>query len=1584
MVDVVKTLRLEDGGTIKAATENAKLLNKELNTTKAAASKALSSAKDVSAANRAESRAYDTSRAAVGTGAAGRDFAKESQGLGGLVRVYATFAANLFAVSAAYRALSNAADTTNLVEGLNQLGAASGRNLGTLAKQIVSVTDNAVSMREAMVATAQTTSAGLSSVDVLRVAKGAKQASQALGIDMPDALSRLSRGITKLEPELLDELGIFVRVDKASQEYAKSIGKSALSLTDFEKRAAFANAVLGQVEKKFGDIKIPANPYTQLLAGLKNVAQSGLEVVNNVLGPLVGLLAKSPTGIAVAMAGVATVLLSQAIPALTSFRENLRATATEAATKAKETKEAFALYKEGNYQQLQAKLSSGLKAEGAAIAKSLEVAKTALSSQLISGFGAVKDIKKGPIEDTTKANLDRLRVSIQEQENKLKTTSNKLSDEENAKLTQKIQQLKLVESLTTKAVIDKAAFLAKEEAEMRANGKKPGATFQESLLTRVSDKAAKSELKSSMVANAADNASFLGATDAWRLLNLEIDKNKDKLGSFDKLATRVRGGMSIISSAAMTLVSAFGTWAIIIGAVVTALTMLVSWGKKNAEQIETSNASLATSVEAYKTLGRVIELTSKMDPFEKLSISSIKARATAIEELSVSIKKTFEDVQKEVESRNLLDIFTNSVSKIWGGDSESKLADTIATGLVKSIELAKKSPEMQTSLNKLLDVTNGKTSKSDILKLFTVDKNKQAESVKALTEASKETKRTSMEVLGLSDAFDTAAKANSEFVATLNSSDPVAQLGQKSAKAALEMSKALSNPLAASEELRKILTDPVKLSLFGESDRQSLIAVGVELESLQSSFNSTTQQAASLREEIAKLKETERKKDTLSSGRASLNLPPEFAAAAKISSDFDNKAKALTESLAAVDAESARIQARIQDNVSRARDSAVGAFIKGAEQIQASILQGYAKAAIIISKAYNQAAPDTTEGIKRDTQLANKELDLQLASIRVSVNLIKAQEELRIAIIEDRLSREKQNLRTNPMDIGASVAWAKIAREERDVAFSKSQINAKNPVSSLIEKINSIKKDDTLSKEDKNDSINRVSGSLAFSSALAQQGAKAAEVSAQKKANLVGQEYKLIDKRYSDEAQRTKLASEALQVDKASLEAKYAAKALSEEEYAKSIANIEAAKIAISSNEVLSAFDRTLEKLNADLKANPADARKINLQIGETMGKQSDASSAENAKAKAQSISSQAAIEKAAASEKQKAQELLDTTTFNSATANLNISIAQNAQEQAKLDKLNSQGVLNVDEYNQKNSTLGLTKLALEYEKEKLSINKDAKAEQDALIDRLNIQLKNGASSEMTQKTLAELDAVRAVLDARLKLAEVTNRTSKESLDLTNVMNEKTKAFSDYFQSAVGSMSDALVDFGLTGKQSFGEMVQSMITDLIKLELRMTLTNSYKSMRQEQGAGGGGLLSGLGGLVRNIFGFANGGSFDTGVQKFARGGTFTNSVVTSPTMFKFAKGTGLMGEAGPEAIMPLKRDSNGTLGVRSTSPSTTVFVNNYGNDKAEAKETVDSRGNRKIEVTIGEMVAGEISRPGSAAQSSIRSTFGSKPQLVRR
>ncbi|MEM1383128.1 MAG: phage tail tape measure protein [Pseudomonadota bacterium] len=151
-------------------------------------------------------------------------------------------------------------------------------------------------------------------------------------------------------------------------------------------------------------------------------------------------------------------------------------------------------------------------------------------------------------------------------------------------------------------------------------------------------------------------------------------------------------------------------------------------------------------------------------------------------------------------------------------------------------------------------------------------------------------------------------------------------------------------------------------------------------------------------------------------------------------------------------------------------------------------------------------------------------------------------------------------------------------------------------------------------------------------------------------------------------------------------------------------------------------------------------------------------------------------------------------------------------------------------------------------------------------------------------------------------IGEMSRTTSGFSAELAEVtremrgMDQEARRLSRSLGSSLRSAFDKAV-FG-------GEKLGRVFRDLAGSVVSRSLTAALRPVENAIGQGFAGLLSGA-------FGFKDGGAFGAGrVRAFARGG-----VVDGPTLFPMRGGTGLMGEAGPEAIMPLTRGPDGKLGV---------------------------------------------------------------------
>ncbi len=146
-------------------------------------------------------------------------------------------------------------------------------------------------------------------------------------------------------------------------------------------------------------------------------------------------------------------------------------------------------------------------------------------------------------------------------------------------------------------------------------------------------------------------------------------------------------------------------------------------------------------------------------------------------------------------------------------------------------------------------------------------------------------------------------------------------------------------------------------------------------------------------------------------------------------------------------------------------------------------------------------------------------------------------------------------------------------------------------------------------------------------------------------------------------------------------------------------------------------------------------------------------------------------------------------------------------------------------------------------------------------------------------------------------------------------------------------MANALTNFVTVGKASFGDFAKSILNDLTGMMIKMAMFNALKTGMSFF------LPTGNDPGPVPMFPNAKGGVYASPSLS-----AFSGQIVSNPTLFAFARGAGLMGEAGPEAIMPLKRGADGSLGVRAigggqqsaAAPNVYITIENGGNVSSQA------------------------------------------------
>lgn len=222
------------------------------------------------------------------------------------------------------------------------------------------------------------------------------------------------------------------------------------------------------------------------------------------------------------------------------------------------------------------------------------------------------------------------------------------------------------------------------------------------------------------------------------------------------------------------------------------------------------------------------------------------------------------------------------------------------------------------------------------------------------------------------------------------------------------------------------------------------------------------------------------------------------------------------------------------------------------------------------------------------------------------------------------------------------------------------------------------------------------------------------------------------------------------------------------------------------------------------------------------------------------------------------------------------------------------------------------------------------------------------AVREQLNLALREHDRYYAELKA--KQGDWTNGATEALANYLSSAQNVAAQTKDLFSNAFKGMEDALVSFVMTGKGNFTTLANSIVADLIRIQVRAALANAAGGSGGWLSAiFGGGSTSVAGATVSNSF-MSSVGMTSTGMVPMAKGGVFSSpslsaysgGVYDRPQPFMFANGAGIFAEAGPEAIMPLQRGPNGKLGVASSGGGSSVQVElNVQNHGAPAKATVE-------------------------------------------
>lgn len=276
------------------------------------------------------------------------------------------------------------------------------------------------------------------------------------------------------------------------------------------------------------------------------------------------------------------------------------------------------------------------------------------------------------------------------------------------------------------------------------------------------------------------------------------------------------------------------------------------------------------------------------------------------------------------------------------------------------------------------------------------------------------------------------------------------------------------------------------------------------------------------------------------------------------------------------------------------------------------------------------------------------------------------------------------------------------------------------------------------------------------------------------------------------------------------------------------------------------------------------------------------------------------------------------------------------------------------------------------------------KNNQDFASAQLEMRL-IGADTYTSEYEKIKAGLTNQAVEANIPLTPEKIAYINESADGLARVREETEKLKDSFDTSKSITNSFFQDMrtglrdGVSMWESFGNAVTNVLDRILSKMMDIGVDMLFQSIGT-LGTSGGSEKFSWGNVAKFI------GSWFSDSVAAANGGVFSNGVYSSPTLFKFAKGGkfGVMGEAGPEAVMPLRRGRDGSLGVQADGlGGNDVVVNVYNNSNAQASvnQRQTSQGT-EIDVMIDQLVAEKMGQPGTSSNNAL-TAFNNRRLIAR-